>query len=626
MSTINRQPRTWDRYFWRGALKAGLLTTAVGAMVVQGCGGDSDLRCGEGTIQRRSRCLPAEDGSGGSSAGGVGASGGIANPGPDAGTGGRTPVTQESFDFEGIQSAAPAGPDGIQLAWLPAEYPERPLANIQYAIYAATQSGAQNFSEPTALAPPGSTSFLIDGLDEGDELHFVVRAFSEDGPARDENREEMSATAQPDTTAPTFAGATSAEPAGPAEVRVSWDAADDDLTPAAGIVYQVFWSETEADLPRGTLGAVSLPGATSVVVRSLPVPETVYYFRVTAVDAAGNTTDGDAIVSAAAGADDVPPVFGGCRALVDPRANGVTVLWDPATDDTTPTTEILYKIYAFKVPVDEDTTFAEPAGTFTDGATAGQLRTLDEATRYRIVCRAEDKFGNEDANLVTRTFDTLNDGTPPEFGGLASVEIGSTEAVLNWTAATDDQSDPADIVYEVYLALAADAFDFAVPFAESLPGVTSMNIFNIPSNRQLYFIVRARDEAGNVDENTNVVSAKSLVSFDRDIQPILNQSCAVTTCHVPPAPPQGQSLVEGAAYVNIVDVIARQGTSLNPPEPELKRVDSSSSDPHDSYLWRKVTGTPPYTGALMPADENLFLTPEQLEALTDWIIQGAQNN
>ena len=116
-----------------------------------------------------------------------------------------------------------------------------------------------------------------------------MRAALEDGGAVDENTAERSATPQADSEAPTFAGAVEAASAGSAEVELRWEPAVDNLTPAEAMVYQAFWSTDEGQAVRGILGAVSLPGATSVKVSGLPEPEGTFYFHVKAVDAAGNT-------------------------------------------------------------------------------------------------------------------------------------------------------------------------------------------------------------------------------------------------------------------------------------------------------------------------------------------------
>jgi hypothetical protein len=334
---------------------------------------------------------------------------------------------------------------------------------------------------------------------------------------------------------------------------------------------------------------------------------------------AGNADENDTELGAMSGADETPPVFGGCRTVSNVKANGALLVWDPATDDTTPAEEIEYRIYAFAVPVDEDTTFTEPAQVFT-GVESAQVNALLEATDYRVICRAADKKGNEDDNLLIRRFTTLEDGQPPTFAGVDTVVVRSTEADVTWNAATDNQTEQTDIVYNVYVAETAGEQTFDVPTDTSLPGAAGMTIFNLPSNSDVHFVVRAVDEGGNEDENTKEVKKRTLVSFEQDVQPIFTVNCARDGCHKRPAPLQGQNLEPGFAYDNIVGVPV-QGLPGN------IRIDPNSQVRTDSYLYRKITNTPVIAGTQMPPPiTGIVLSMEQIDTIGLWIEQGAERN
>ena len=82
-------------------------------------------------------------------------------------------------------------------------------------------------------------------------------------------------------------------------------------------------------------------------------------------------------------------------------------------------------------------------------------------------------------------------------------------------------------------------------------------------------------------------------------------------------------------YANIVNVVVRQGPLLSPPEPNLKRIDGTSANPMDSYIWRKmqVPTLPNISGhgELAP----VWAPPptaEQIQIITDWITEGSLNN
>jgi hypothetical protein len=103
------------------------------------------------------------------------------------------------------------------------------------------------------------------------------------------------------------------------------------------------------------------------------------------------------------------------------------------------------------------------------------------------------------------------DTTPPTFAGVASATtcipgpIGggrTTSYHLVWDAATDDKTPSRQIVYDVYQAGTAGGQDFSVPTYTTTAGATSLDTPPLPTDEEFYFVVRARDKAGNRDSNT----------------------------------------------------------------------------------------------------------------------------
>jgi CARDB len=103
------------------------------------------------------------------------------------------------------------------------------------------------------------------------------------------------------------------------------------------------------------------------------------------------------------------------------------------------------------------------------------------------------------------------DRTPPAFAGLVSAVTcipgpsgGPTRTSsyrLTWTAATDEGTPSAGIVYDVYQANAPGGEDFTAPTYTTGPGAVSFGTPLLPDDRAYYFVVRARDRAGNRDRN-----------------------------------------------------------------------------------------------------------------------------
>jgi len=102
------------------------------------------------------------------------------------------------------------------------------------------------------------------------------------------------------------------------------------------------------------------------------------------------------------------------------------------------------------------------------------------------------------------------DRTPPAFAGLKSATTcvpgpvggGRTSSyTLSWDAAADNVSPSSTIVYLVYQAGAPGSEDFTTPTYTTTAGATSFETPPLPADKPVYFVVRARDQAGNVDLN-----------------------------------------------------------------------------------------------------------------------------
>ena len=102
------------------------------------------------------------------------------------------------------------------------------------------------------------------------------------------------------------------------------------------------------------------------------------------------------------------------------------------------------------------------------------------------------------------------DQTPPRFAGLKGAKtcipgpIGkgrSSKHQLVWDPASDNVTPAAEIVYDVYQATTAGGEDFSKPTYRTEPGATQFVTPALPSDEAFYFVVRARDGAGNRERN-----------------------------------------------------------------------------------------------------------------------------
>jgi hypothetical protein len=102
------------------------------------------------------------------------------------------------------------------------------------------------------------------------------------------------------------------------------------------------------------------------------------------------------------------------------------------------------------------------------------------------------------------------DTRPPSFAGLSSAitcipgPIGAgrtTSYQLAWTPAVDNFTPSGKIIYYVYQAKAPAMEDFASPTYVTPAGASSFSTPPLPTDQDFYFVVRAVDQAGNIDSN-----------------------------------------------------------------------------------------------------------------------------
>jgi hypothetical protein len=315
-----------------------------------------------------------------------------------------------------------------------------------------------------------------------------------------------------DTQAPTFAGAKSAKALGETQIAVTWDPATDPRTPQASIVYRVYVGLTSGGENFASPMLASPAGATGATLAGLHA-YTSYFIVVRAVDEAGNEDSNRHEVTAMT-TDTTPPTFAGAQSVVGTSASTALVSWKAATDIGSSPENIHYAVYASETQGGEN--YATPTVITLPGATSVTITGLTEAMPVYVVVRAIDQAGNEDSNRHEVEGVTL-DTTPPTFAGVVSATAAGTAIALTWASATDAFYLSSSLVYEIYMATSPGGENFNKPSFTSSAGVTSFPVLNRKISTTYYFVVRARDPAGN--EDTNKVE-KSATTADRsDITP-----------------------------------------------------------------------------------------------------------
>jgi hypothetical protein len=141
---------------------------------------------------------------------------------------------------------------------------------------------------------------------------------------------------------------------------------------------------------------------------------------------------------------------------------------------------------------------------------AGSYRLLACAD-YRRQFRESNEVNNCRAAMqVVRVSGRPVDRTSPRFGGLTSaitcipgpIGRGTAPYRLSWQQASDNVTPSSALVYDVYQATTRGGEDFSAATYTSPAGATSFTTPPLPADKSYYFVVRARDRAGNRDRNS----------------------------------------------------------------------------------------------------------------------------
>lgn len=141
---------------------------------------------------------------------------------------------------------------------------------------------------------------------------------------------------------------------------------------------------------------------------------------------------------------------------------------------------------------------------------ANHLLFSNPDSNTKELCLTEEKFRAD--------VETTEDSEPPRFDGLKSISAvpnnsligtvsqavglgGKFKAILNWDPATDNISKSSSIKYDIFRAPKQWTFDFANPYATTNPGELAYTDSNVPDGVIFYYLVKARDERNNKDQN-----------------------------------------------------------------------------------------------------------------------------
>ncbi len=319
--------------------------------------------------------------------------------------------------------------------------------------------------------------------------------------------------ASDDSVPPQFAGLDSAMVDADGNVALAWTAATDNDSMSGNIAYAVYVSDTSGGEDFSSPYLVTPAGAEGATLTNV-VPDQKHFWVVRAVDQAGNEDD-NTVEKSASPSDTTAPRFAGVTRVTEQTSHSALVEWKPALDDATSAADITYEVFVSDDPDPKTFSFDKPTLTVQGAVTSAVLDKLDPLSTYYVIVRAVYSAGNADQNTHVVSVATP-EGVPPVFAGLKQVNPTADGVKLYWLPASDNLSDVASIVYNVYITTdsAFSAQDLAKPSFVTPQGAITFVVPGLINQQKYSFLVRAEDTAGNEDTNTATLSARALNGAD----------------------------------------------------------------------------------------------------------------
>lgn len=222
--------------------------------------------------------------------------------------------------------------------------------------------------------------------------------------------------------------------------------------------------------------------------------------------------------------------FDGVTSVSPVTANSLQITWNAGSASLSPASSLTYNVYLAMDAGSEN--FAKPTAVSPPGATSLVVGNLQAKTTYYVVVRAVDSDGNMDMpdKPVEMSAATAKDTKAPTFGGATgakAVKNSGNAVEVSWSPAKDDLTDSPGITYEVFWSDSSSKGSLPSTLGVvTSPGASSAVVAHLPAPLTSYsFYVKARDAAGNEDDNMVVVSGKT----GSDTQPPVFSGCTAVT-------------------------------------------------------------------------------------------------
>ena len=399
----------------------------------------------------------------------------------------------------GRLTAAP-GDRQVTLAWAaPASDGGSQVSG--YNVYQGTSPDGESATPVNGL-PVTSTSYTVTGLTNGSTYYFTVTAVNAQG----QGTASGEVPAIP-VTVPGPPGGLTAAP-GDAKVTLAWDPpASDGGSQVSG--YNVYYA-TSADFQ----GAAEVPGVagTALVLVGL-VNGTPYYFRVTAVNKAGESQPSEEVPATPVTVPGAP--VGLTATAADAK---VTLVWSaPASDGGSPVTG--YDLY-----VGTTAHFAGRAPFAKVTGTAVTVTGLANGTTYYFRATAVNKAGESQPSDEVPATPLTAPGAPV----MLTATPGNSKVILAWTAPVSGGSPISG--YIIYQGTSPGG-ETGTPVSGTPVTGTSYAVTGLTNGTTYYFRVAAVNAAG-----LSPLSAEASATLHVIVQSLAAEHDPAAECHAADRP------------------------------------------------------------------------------------------
>lgn len=304
------------------------------------------------------------------------------------------------------------------------------------------------------------------------------------------DNDDDSANVDTDNTPPEMVTGLSVTFSDANQIDLSWLDSSDNRTASVNIIYEICQSQITNECDTFVTAYTSASGLTSYIVNGLN-PLTNYYFKVRAIDEAGNTGNASDEVSvitnslgtvSAPGFDPVANIYGSARDVTISSSTNLSTLCY-TTDGSNPSCDAM--------------------AVCTGGAVSSSMVNVDLTQTVKAMgCKVG--YTSSTVSIADYIIDPNPPGVP---GGLSAVSAGDAQINLSWATATDDVSASGNLVYEICQSLTSNGCDTFNTNQTTASGVLSFSATALDPLTDYFFRIRARDEAGNLGNETSVVSA-----------------------------------------------------------------------------------------------------------------------